>query len=127
MHIRDQEDSNNINGYISDHKLKVHRVPTNTLQKRVTSNRSPRDHCIENPKRERKPPSYCLWTCKSTMNYSRIIGGAGRMIKNPSVIISSSGRVPEKASRWDLIVLELAAKGKYFVDSSIGFTILENS
>ena len=32
-------------------KLKVHRIPTNTA-KRVTLNRSPKDHCIENQKRE---------------------------------------------------------------------------
>ena len=38
----------------SDYKLKVHRIPTNTPQKRVTSNRSLRDHCIENQKRERE-------------------------------------------------------------------------
>ena len=33
MHIRDQRNSNNIHGYRSDHKLKVHRIPTNTPQK----------------------------------------------------------------------------------------------
>ena len=36
------------------------------------------------------------------------------MMKNPSVIDSPSGRVPEKASRWDLVVLELAAVEKLF-------------
>ena len=53
MHIRDQINSNHIHGYRSDHKLKVHRIPTNTPQKRVTKNRSPRDHCIENQKERR--------------------------------------------------------------------------
>ena len=43
MHIRDQK----------THKLKVHRIPTNTPQKRVTSYGSRRDHCIDNQKRER--------------------------------------------------------------------------
>ena len=37
----------------TDHKLTIHRIPTNTPQKRVTSNRSPRDHCIENKKERR--------------------------------------------------------------------------
>ena len=37
------------------------------------------------------------------------------MMKNPSVIVSpSSARVPEKASRLDLVVLELAAVEKVF-------------
>ena len=36
MHIRYQkEDSNNIHGYRSDHKLKVHQIPTNTPQKEL--------------------------------------------------------------------------------------------
>ena len=30
------------------------------------------------------------------------------MMKNPSVIVAPSGRVPEKASRLDVVVLELA-------------------
>ena len=35
MHIRDQN-SNNFHGYNrSDHKLKVHRIPTNTPQKEL--------------------------------------------------------------------------------------------
>ena len=50
---RSKEDSNNIHGYRSDHKLELHRIPTNTPQKFVTSNRSPRDHCIENQKERR--------------------------------------------------------------------------
>ena len=33
------------------------------------------------------------------------------MMKNPSVIVDPSGRVPEKASRLDRVVLELAAAG----------------
>ena len=35
MHIRDQRNSNNIHGYRSDQKLKVHRIPTNTPQKEL--------------------------------------------------------------------------------------------
>ena len=58
---------------------------------------------------QKKPSSYYLRTCRSMVNYSRIIGGATRMMKNLSVIISPFGRVPEKASRLDLVVLELAA------------------
>ena len=30
-----KEDSNNIHGYRSDHKFKVHRIPTNTPQKEL--------------------------------------------------------------------------------------------
>ena len=58
------------------------------------------------------------------VNYSRIIEGATRMMKNPSVIVDPSGRVPEKASRLDLVVLELAMVKKYFVDSPRVFGIL---
>ena len=36
------------------------------------------------------------------------------MMKNPSVIVAPSGRVPENASRLDLVVLELAAAEKVF-------------
>jgi hypothetical protein len=36
------------------------------------------------------------------------------MMKNPSVIVASSSRVPEKASRLDLVVLELATMEKVF-------------
>ena len=35
MHRRDQKDSNNFHGYRYDHKLKVHRIPTNTPQKEL--------------------------------------------------------------------------------------------
>ena len=48
------------------------------------------------------------------VNYSRIIGGAVRMMKNPYIIVAPSSRVPEKASRLDLVVLELAAVEKVF-------------
>ena len=40
------------------------------------------------------------------------------MMKNPSVIVSPSGRVPEKASRWDLMVLEFEAAEKWLRGSS---------
>ena len=36
------------------------------------------------------------------------------VMMNPSVIVDPSGRVPEKASRLDLVVLELAAAEKIF-------------
>jgi hypothetical protein len=39
------------------------------------------------------------------------------MMKNPSVIVAPSGRVPKKASRLDLVVLELAAAETVFLDS----------
>ena len=42
------------------------------------------------------------------VNYSRIIGGPRVMMKNPSMIVDPSGKVPEKASRLDFVVLELA-------------------
>ena len=48
------------------------------------------------------------------VNYSRIIGGARVMMKNPSVIVDPSGRVPEKAFRLDIMILELVAAGKVF-------------
>ena len=59
------------------------------------------------------------------VNYSRIIGGATRMMKNPFVIVSLSGRVPEKASRLDLVVMELAAAGIVFRLSPRVFGISE--
>ena len=55
-----------------------------------------------------------IQTRRYVVKYSRIIGGATRMMKNPSVIVFPSGRVPEKASRLDLVVLELAAVEKVF-------------
>src|SRR6187399_1240016 len=91
----------------SNHKLMIHRIPTNTHQKVITSNRSPRDHCIE-IQREKKPSSYFLRTCRSVVNYSLIIEEAPMRMMNPSVIVFPSGGVPEKGSRLDLVVLELA-------------------
>ena len=43
------------------------------------------------------------------------------MMKSPSVIVAPSGRVPEKASRLDLVVLELAAADKVFCRLPQGF------
>ena len=40
---------------------------------------------------------------------------------NPSVIIAPSDRVPEKASRLDIVVLELAAAGIVFHRLPKGF------
>ena len=47
------------------------------------------------------------------------------MMKDPSVIVDPSGRVPEKASRLDLMVPELAAAKIMFLDSPRVFGILE--
>ena len=47
------------------------------------------------------------------------------MTKNPSMLVAPSGRVPEKASRLDLVVLELAVVEKVFCGLPIGFVILE--
>jgi hypothetical protein len=55
------------------------------------------------------------------VNYSRIIGGVTRVMKNPSVIVAPFGRVSKKASRLDLVVLELAAAGKVFRRLPSGF------
>ena len=68
-----KEDSNNIHGYRSDHKLKVHRIPTNTPQIRVSSNISPRDQCIENQKERRSHlaiaygPLVLWWTTHASL------------------------------------------------------------
>ena len=43
------------------------------------------------------------------VNYSHIIIGAPMRMMNPSVIVFPSCKVPERASRLDLVVLELAA------------------
>ena len=72
-----------------------------------TSNRSPRDHCIDNQKRERKPSSYCLRTRGSMVNYPRIIGEEPMRMMNTSVMVS----------RLDLVVLELAPLELCFVVS----------
>jgi hypothetical protein len=101
----------------SDHELTIHRIPTNTPQKVITSNRSPRTPrrtLYWRSNREKKPSSYELWTHRSVVNYSLIIGGQQGWWRAPSVIESPSCRVSEKASRWDLMVLELAAEEKVF-------------
>ena len=54
--------------------------------------------------RESKPSSYCLWTRRSMVDYSRIIGEAPMRKMNPSVMVF----------RLDLVVLELAAAGIVF-------------
>ena len=43
------------------------------------------------------------------------------MMKTPSVIVSPTGKVPKKASRLDLVVLELAAAEKVFCRLPYGF------
>ena len=85
MHIRDQRNTNNFHGYKKVYviiNLKFIRSQQ-THRKRVTSYGSPRDHCIENSARERKPSSYELLTRRSTKNYSRIIGEAPMEVVNP--------------------------------------------
>ena len=59
MHIRDQKTQitfmdKNIDLIINSKFI----GPQQTRRKRVTSNRCPRDHCIENQKRERKTSNY---------------------------------------------------------------------
>ena len=101
----------------TDHKHEIHRIPTNTPQKVITSNRSPRTSrrtLYWESKREKKPSSYCLQTHRSVVNYSRIIGGAPLRMMNPFVIVSPSSKVPEKGSTLDLVVLELAVTGIVF-------------
>ena len=48
------------------------------------------------------------------VNYSHIIGRAARLMQRPSVIESPSGRLPEKAPRWDLTGTEACGGGKVF-------------
>ena len=83
------------------------------------------ENIVLRSKREKKSSSYCLRTRRSVVNYSRFIGrtrrsmvkysriieGAPMRMMNPSVIVFPSGEVPEKGSRLDLVVLELAATG----------------
>ena len=101
----------------SYHKLELHWIPTNTPQKVITSNRSPRTlrrtlYCES--KREKEPSGYCLQTHRSMVNYSRIIGGSPMRMMNPSVIVFPSGKVPERTSRLNPVVLNLAAAGIVF-------------
>src|SRR6266566_7401214 len=109
MHIRDQRRLKCYSWIVTDHELKIHRIPTNTPQK-FTSNRSPRDHCIENHKRERekKPSSYCLRTRRSMVDYSHIIGEAPMRMMNPSVMV-----LDWISWFWNLRWLDV-----FFVDSS---------
>ena len=53
------------------------------------------------------------------VNYSHIIRRAARLMKKPSVIDSPSGRVPEKASRWDRGRTEACGSGKVFSSGSL--------
>ena len=57
-------------------------------------------------------------TRRSVVNYSHIIGRAARLMKKPSVIDSPSGRVPEKASRWDRGRTEACGGRKVFSSGS---------
>ena len=105
MHIRDQKNQitsmdKNIDLIINSNSSD----PNKHIAKRVTSNRSPRDNCIENQKRERNPSSYCLRTRRSTKNYSRIIGEGPMEVVNPSVTVS----------RLDLVFLDSAVSGLIF-------------
>src|SRR3989337_3364864 len=53
------------------------------------------------------------------VNYSHIIGRAARLMKKPSVIDSPSGRVLEKASRWDRGRTEACGGGRVFSFGSL--------
>ena len=93
MHVRNQKKTQII---FMDIDLIINSKSIGSQQthgKRVTSNRSPRDHCIENQNRERKPSNYCLRTHRSTLNYSRIIGEAPMRMMNPYVMVSRLGLV----------------------------------
>ena len=109
MHIRDQRNSNNFHGYKkdrSDHKLKVHRIPTNKPQKGLHHmDLQETIVLIIKRERDRKPSSYQLRTRRSTKNYSRIIGEAPMEVVNPSVMVS----------RLDLVVLDSTATGIDFL------------
>ena len=48
------------------------------------------------------------------VNYSRFIGRAIELMYMPSVIESPSGRMPEKAPRWDLTGTEGCGGRKVF-------------
>ena len=55
----------------SNHKHTIHRIPTNTPQKVITWNRSPRTSRRTlhwRSKREKRPSSYCLRTHRSVVN-----------------------------------------------------------
>src|SRR3989337_1803692 len=56
---------------------------------------------------------------RSVVNYSHIIGRVARLMKKPFVIDSPSGRVPEKASRWDRGRTEACGGGKVFSSVSL--------
>ena len=102
MHIRDQKTQ--ITFMDKNIDLIINSKFIGSQQTHRKKSRSPRDHCIENQKRERKPSSYLLRTHRSTMNYSRIIGEAPMGMMNPSMMVST----------LDLVVLELVAYGINF-------------
>ena len=58
------------------------------------------------------PSRYQLWTRRSVVNYSCVIGEAMVLMQKPSMIESPSGRTPEKAPRWDLTGTEGYGGGK---------------
>jgi hypothetical protein len=54
------------------------------------------------------------------VDYSHIIVRATRLMKNPSVIDSPFGRIPEKASRWHHGRTETCGGGKFVLGGSLG-------
>ena len=81
----------------------MHRIQTNTSQKELHQI-DLQETIVLRIKRE-------LWTRRSTMNYSRIIGEAPIRMMNPSVMVS----------RLDLWFLELAVAGIDFRRLPYGF------
>ena len=67
------------------------------------------------------PSSYSLWTRRSVVNYSRIIGEAMVLMKKPSMSQSPSDRAPERSPNGILRRQKLAAAEKYFRGSLLWF------
>jgi len=59
------------------------------------------------------------------VNYSRFIGRAARLMYRPSVIESTSDRMPENAPRWISRVQKVAAVKKWFRGSLEVFGVYE--
>ena len=81
MHNKVHKDSINIHKY-SDHKPTIHRIPTNTQQKKITSielQEHRGEHCIED-QRKRRSHLATSYGPVGLVNYSRIIGRATRMM-----------------------------------------------
>ena len=56
---------------------------------------------------------------RSVVNYSYIITTVARLMQSPSVVDSSTGKIPEKASRWDLTRTEACGGRKNILGGSV--------